>query len=178
MALMNLSRIFLLALSLLFLVSGFSNAEDNKKPAIRVEVSAKPANVYSYRLIYDELDEASRLNAGSAVSLTIGFSGKTDDHYELTAEPVGYNWEERRFAKGSVTSPPGWIPGIITEEERAEHVVEWEASSSATGLKPGGRLDKFSIKTTEPDAAYKTGHWTVKFDNARTLSGVLQDSSK
>jgi hypothetical protein len=104
------------------------------------------------------------------VALEIG-----SDYYhgvsELNVYPLGWS-VDTGVSAGSLGSPTGWSPQVVTTEESAFVDVEWRNDGTAD-IMPGKTVSDFSITVAASATVYMGCHWTVIFGDSSAASELL-----
>ncbi len=158
------------------LVSSMSAAFSQEPPSVEVKVhewkQADGSIRYAYRVINHSSDRKTR-KGKQIVSLIIG-EDYYRDLFELLVSPIGWTFE-KGLPKQSVSSPSGWYPTFVTQEESDLCELEWRINGGSDDLIGGRALRGFSVVTPKPDENYKTGHWTVIFSDSTIESSFLAE---
>lgn len=133
---------------------------------VKVRKEVRPDGVvYHYRVF----NSASLPIVGMAVGRDYSHGVK-----ELQTTPVGWTFEEGT-PSASTTSPSGWSPLLVTEEESEFHWFEWSVDDDhGAAIAPGQVRDGFSVRLPTADSQYQNGHWTVVFADSVFASGALE----
>lgn len=105
------------------------------------------------------------------VALAIGA-----DYYhgtsELSTYPLGWS-NDGTIPDGSIASPAGWQPTVVTTEESPFVEIEWR-NDGQSDIQPGQVDAGFGIIVAQPNAQYLNAHWTAIFGDATAASGQVQ----
>lgn len=120
---------------------------------------------YSYRVINDSNQ--------AIVGVKIGFDYLHGEP-QLVATPRGWTLADG-IPPSSVTSPPGWVPRLVTTEETDYVNLEWTSDNGPQyDIAPGATKTGFSIVLATPSSAYRTANFDVVFGNSTHQYGVMQ----
>ncbi len=121
---------------------------------------------YHYRLVNNGPYEIS--------SVWIGHDTPNDnnsDIFELKSDPSGM--VDPGMPAASVTSPPGWEPILIGQEETTESSIKWHVANANTPrLAVGQTLSGMSITLDKADSSYVMSHATIHFSNRPSTDDV------
>ncbi len=154
----------------LFLCVGgsFSFAESE----VIVTVKSQPQSDGKYFFTYSINNNSNK----TITSFSVGEEyGKEES--ELDVDPTGWNLETG-LPSSSVTSPQSWTPELMLTEESNYSNLQWHSGDESADLKPGQSVSGFGVLVPQYSDAYVKGHWTVIFNNATALTGVLTVSTQ
>jgi hypothetical protein len=156
-------------LILVILMSG-KIGYSNVTPPVQVRVS--PINLddgkvkYRYSVINN--------SAHAVVALRVGFDYQHGVP-ELSVLPLGWDFATG-LPQGSVTSPPGWEPMIVTQEESNYHFLKWKSEGPASDIKTAQTLSGFSVTLPQADDRYETAHYDVILGDSTHVSAPLEEA--
>jgi hypothetical protein len=146
---------------------GYSNIT----PLFQVRVSSinlEDGNVkYRYSVINNSVH--------AVVMIRVGFDYQHGVP-ERSVLPLGWDFA-KGLPQGSVTSPLGWEPMVVTQEESNYHFLKWKSESPASDIKTGQTLSGFSVILPQADERYETAHYDVILGDSTHVSVPLEQEA-
>jgi uncharacterized repeat protein (TIGR01451 family) len=165
--------LFLSLGALVFAATCFPTASSLAQQTGNVQVSVQQQQLSNGQVYYQY-----SVKNGSTKPITqvaIGW-----DYYhsvsQLTLPPNGWT-ENLGLATGSVYAPGGWVPALVTTEERPTFRLSW-TRDGGSDLQPGSTTSGFSVIVPQASTPYLTSNWTVVFADSTAASGVLIQGSQ
>lgn len=96
---------------------------------------------------------------------------------ELQVPPTGWTIDSG-IANGTIASPGGWTPAVVTTEESPLLDIEWTSDSSgAFDIAPLASLSGFAVRVPAPSDEYASASFDVVLGSGAHVYGRVEPAS-